>query len=61
MFPERGGLTAPQNQGASNVARKTENKTQKTHPRADDWHFVEEVLDSPRTHTIFLWGPPGTG
>lgn len=28
---------------------------------ADDWPFVESVLESLLAYTVFMWGPPGTG
>jgi len=43
------------------MARKSEDKKRKSDPPADDWRFVEQVLDSPSAHTLYLWGPPGTG
>jgi len=43
------------------MARKSEDKKRKSDPPADDWRFVEKVLDSPSAHTLYLWGPPGTG
>jgi len=43
------------------VAHKKEDKTRTREPLADDWSFVEQVLDSTSAHTLYLWGPPGTG
>jgi len=42
------------------ITKKNEKK-EKGFPAADDWRFVERVLASTRAHTVYLWGPPGTG
>jgi MoxR-like ATPase len=43
------------------MARKTEKIIRKNSPLANDWTFVEAVLDSAVARTIYLWGPPGVG
>ena len=43
------------------MASKSEEKKKKSEPVADDWYFVEKVLDSESAQTLYLWGPAGTG
>ena len=46
---------------ARKSATRSRSITEKKPVPADDWEFVERVMRSRRTRTVYLWGPPGTG
>ena len=43
------------------MTTKNSKKTVSKESSGDDWNFIEQVLASPCAHTVYLWGPPGTG
>ncbi|MAG34495.1 MAG: hypothetical protein CL908_26790 [Deltaproteobacteria bacterium] len=63
MSHRAGRRKPPREPKEHRVSPRTEKKKKKKTPNlaADDWLFVEGVLASHCAHTIFLWGPPGTG